>query len=130
MAVRRTALRRYDEPRAIRFPSIPGTPTTRPGTSDGPRGLPCYGCGLSRLLTSTILPDRFGGARGRNRMPGQRGFSSTLLRLAVALAGLGGCATKPGKQEDPGAANLRKIAQAYELATDLRRRPPRSAEEL
>lgn len=48
--------------------------------------------------------------------------------VALALA-LAGC-SKPVLAEDRAAANLRKIGQAYELAADLRNRPPRTVEEV
>lgn len=61
-----------------------------------------------------------------------REFRFVLFVFAWTCAGLGlaGCSSKPVPQEDRAAFNLRKIAQAYELATDLRRRPPRNVEDL
>jgi hypothetical protein len=55
---------------------------------------------------------------------------------ACALIGLVslvliGCSDKRRPQEDPTARHLRKVGQAYELATDIRNgRPPRNADEL
>ena len=55
-------------------------------------------------------------------MRGLTGFLCVLLMLA-------GCTSKPARQEDPAAARLRKVAQAYQLASD-KGRPPRKAEDL
>lgn len=58
-------------------------------------------------------------------MPKLRGHLVALVALAVA-----GCSSRSGPQEEPAAFRLRKIGQAYELAADLRNRPPRKVDEL
>ena len=50
--------------------------------------------------------------------------------LALVGLALAGCSSRPKQQEEPAAFRLRKIAQAYQLASDLRGKPPRSAQEL
>ncbi len=50
--------------------------------------------------------------------------------LVVVWFALSGCSSKPVKQEDPGAVNLRKISQAYDVADLKIGHPPRNEEEL
>src|SRR5262249_53852929 len=88
-----------------------------------PAGVPSSG--LDRPL-------REGGSRGQSLMQGPPDVPQCLLILAVVVGGLGpaGCSSGPAKPEDPSMRNLRKIAQAYELANEMRGRPPRGGEEL
>ncbi len=63
-----------------------------------------------------------------NRTRGCRYPLSTCLLSGCLM--LVGCAARSVPSEDPSVTNLRKIGQAYELASDLRHRPPHDANDL
>lgn len=63
----------------------------------------------------------------RARLPKWLGLGTSLL---VVWLGLPGCSSKPLKREEPGAVNLRKISQAYDVADLKIGHPPRSVDEL
>src|SRR5262249_34424127 len=82
---------------------------------------PCGGVMVKRKHSTTRT------RRDRGRLPKWAGLGTSLL---VVWLGLTGCSSKPVKREDPGAVNLRKISQAYDVADLTIGHPPRSEDEL